>query len=252
MTEHLMVAIWRAAAVSPEAVGAAVLDRWAPEALADENVEECVVSFAEPDQGIYSRRPDAQGLVPELRRARSRSASRAPTTSMTFPNATCCIRSRAAWRCGGSTPVVRSRGNATWADGEFAPGVKMVSFMQRADAITHEQFVQHWTEHHTPLALRHHVGLWNYTQNIVRRSFTPGGNPHRRHRRAPLPHPGRFRLPLLRLRRRPRRDPRRRRQVHVPPAPRNRPHARAPPQNLIKLAWISATTSLISTPVRII
>jgi uncharacterized protein (TIGR02118 family) len=59
--------------------------------------------------------------------------------------------------------------------GEPAPGVKMVSFMRRADGLTHEQFVRHWTENHTPLARRHHLGLWNYTQNVVRRALTPGG-----------------------------------------------------------------------------
>ena len=64
MTEHLMVAIWRAPAVSSEAVAAAIVEQWAPEALANEAVEECTVSFVEPDQGLYSREPDAQGLVP--------------------------------------------------------------------------------------------------------------------------------------------------------------------------------------------
>jgi uncharacterized protein (TIGR02118 family) len=51
----------------------------------------------------------------------------------------------------------------------------MMSFMRRAEALTHEQFVRHWTENHTPLAVKHHVGLWNYTQNLVRRAYTPGG-----------------------------------------------------------------------------
>jgi uncharacterized protein (TIGR02118 family) len=51
----------------------------------------------------------------------------------------------------------------------------MVSFMRRAEGLTHQQFARHWTEQHTPLALRHHVGLWNYTQNVVRRAYTPGG-----------------------------------------------------------------------------
>ena len=78
------------------------------------------------------------------------------------------------WRVDSRRPLAWDR---DWPDGEYAPGVKMVSFMQRADALTHEQFAQHWTENHTPLALRHHIGLWNYTQNIVRRSLTPGGNP---------------------------------------------------------------------------
>ena len=52
----------------------------------------------------------------------------------------------------------------------------MVSFMERAEGLTHEQFARHWTERHTPLAVRHHVGLWNYTQSVVRRAYTPGGN----------------------------------------------------------------------------
>ena len=30
-------------------------------------------------------------------------------------------------------------------------------------------------EKHAPLACTHHVGLWNYTQNVVRRAYTPGG-----------------------------------------------------------------------------
>jgi uncharacterized protein (TIGR02118 family) len=47
--------------------------------------------------------------------------------------------------------------------------------MRRAEGLSHEQFVRHWIENHTPLARRHHIGLWNYTQNVVRRALTPGG-----------------------------------------------------------------------------
>ena len=53
--------------------------------------------------------------------------------------------------------------------------MKLVSFMRRAEGLNHEQFVRHWTEQHTPLALEHHPGLWNYTQHVVRRAYTPGG-----------------------------------------------------------------------------
>jgi uncharacterized protein (TIGR02118 family) len=175
MTEHVMVAIWRAPTASLEAVAGAVLERWAPEALTDENVEECIVSFAETDQGIYARQPDARGLVPNCDALISLGLTRAhdlddvPERDALHPIA----RRVEAWRVDTRRPLAWER---DWADGEYAPGVKMVSFMQRADALTHEQFSQHWTENHTPLALRHHVGLWNYTQNIVRRSFTPGGN----------------------------------------------------------------------------
>ena len=77
------------------------------------------------------------------------------------------------WRVDLRRPITWER---SWPDGEFAPGVKMVSFMERAEGLTHEQFARHWTERHTPLAVRHHVGLWNYTQSVVRRAYTPGGN----------------------------------------------------------------------------
>ena len=105
------------------------------------------------------------------------------------------------WRVDIRQPVTWDHHEAAGAD---APGVKIVSFMQRADDLSHEQFARHWTEHHTPLALQHHVGLWNYTQNVVRRAYTPGGADDRRRRRAALPQPRRLRHEVLRLRRGPR------------------------------------------------
>ena len=51
----------------------------------------------------------------------------------------------------------------------------MVSFVTRAEQLSHEQFARHWTEVHAPLARRHHAGLVDYTQNVVRRAYTPGG-----------------------------------------------------------------------------
>jgi uncharacterized protein (TIGR02118 family) len=77
------------------------------------------------------------------------------------------------WRVDPRVPRAWDR---TWPDGEYAPGEKMVSFMRRAEDTTHEQFVRHWTERHAPLACAHHTGLWNYTQNVVRRAYTPGGS----------------------------------------------------------------------------
>ena len=76
------------------------------------------------------------------------------------------------WRVDPHHQIVWDR---TWPDGEYAPGVKRVSFVQRKEELTHEQFARHWTENHTPLARQHHPGIWNYTQNVVRRSYTPGG-----------------------------------------------------------------------------
>lgn len=63
----------------------------------------------------------------------------------------------------------------TWPDGTAAPGVKMVSFMRRAPGTTATDFAEHWTQRHTPLARRHHPGLWNYSQNVVVRSLLSAG-----------------------------------------------------------------------------
>ena len=52
---------------------------------------------------------------------------------------------------------------------------KRLGILKKREDLTHEQFVRHWTEKHAPLACTHHVGLWNYTQNVVRRVYTPGG-----------------------------------------------------------------------------
>ena len=56
-------------------------------------------------------------------------------------------------------------------DGPMWPGVTMVSFVRRADGLTHDQFVRHWTQRHAPLALKHHIGLVRYVQHVV----TDGG-----------------------------------------------------------------------------
>lgn len=76
------------------------------------------------------------------------------------------------WRIATHQP---KRYERNWPDGTVSPGVKMISLMQRAVDISHAQFVHHWTEQHAPLALTHHVGLWNYQQRVVRRAYTPGG-----------------------------------------------------------------------------
>jgi uncharacterized protein (TIGR02118 family) len=51
--------------------------------------------------------------------------------------------------------------------GRPVTGVKQVTFLRRAAAMTHDQFVEHWTTRHVPLARAHHPALWRYRQNIV-------------------------------------------------------------------------------------
>lgn len=174
--EHLLVALWRAPAADATACHATVRDEWAPVALADDAVRACAVSFAIEDQGPYTKAPDSRGLVPNcdvllaLGLDRAHDLDDVPARDLLHGAA----RRLEVWRVDPRHPIEWER---TWPDGEMAPGIKMVSFVRRAEALTHEQFVRHWTEQHAPLARAHHLGLWNYTQNVVRRAYTPGGNP---------------------------------------------------------------------------
>jgi uncharacterized protein (TIGR02118 family) len=157
------VALWKAR----EADVAALRETWAPIALADTNVLQCTMSFADVDQGPYAN-GDPVDLVITLGLERAHDLDDVPSRGVLYASA----REVNVWRVDPRHPKTWER---TWPDGEFAPGVKMVSFMRRAEGLTHEQFVRHWTENHAPLACTHHVGLWNYTQNVVRRAYTPGG-----------------------------------------------------------------------------
>ena len=174
MTEHLLVGIWRAASVTSAEIESRITADWAPEALARAELETCTVSFADVDQGQYTQQPDASGLVPNcdallaLGLTVAHDLDDVPARDLLHALA----RRVEVWRVDTRHPLAWDR---SWPDGEFAPGVKMVSFMQRAEGITHEQFARHWTERHTPLAMQHHVGLWNYTQHVVRRAYAPGG-----------------------------------------------------------------------------
>jgi len=174
VAEHLLVALWRGVGTAPDELVAGVTERWAREALIDDAVESCTISVADADQGPYTREPDASGFVPNcdalvsLGLVRAHDLDDVPARDLLHSLA----RRMEVWRVDPHRQLV---GERTWADGEYAPGIKMVSFMQRADGISHEQFARAWTEGHTPLAIRHHIGLWNYMQNVVRRAYTPGG-----------------------------------------------------------------------------
>ena len=52
--------------------------------------------------------------------------------------------------------------------------VTRISFVRRAPELTHEQFAEHWTTVHAPLARRHHPGICRYVQNVVVEAITPG------------------------------------------------------------------------------
>jgi uncharacterized protein (TIGR02118 family) len=62
----------------------------------------------------------------------------------------------------------------SWPDTTRTPGVELISAVRRAPAIDAAAFDAHWRDRHAPLALRHHPGMWEYRQLVVRATLTPG------------------------------------------------------------------------------
>jgi uncharacterized protein (TIGR02118 family) len=168
------VAVWRAAGMTADGFREALVGEWSALALEVEGVLDLTLNLAAADQGIYTRQPDAEGLTSNvdgfvmLGLEQAHDLDALPGRDHLYRLA----RRVDVWRVRSQRPKAYDR---TWPDGTEAPGVKLVSFMRRAEGLNHEQFVRHWTEQHTPLALEHHVGLWNYFQHVVRRAYTPGG-----------------------------------------------------------------------------
>jgi uncharacterized protein (TIGR02118 family) len=161
--EHVLIALWRA----PNADPSRLLDAWAPIALKHDAVQQFTMSFAVEDQGRFVGGDPVDVLI-GLGLETAHDLDDIPERDALYHVA----REVKVWRVEPHHAITWDR---TWPDGEYAPGVKMVSFLQRAEGLTHVEFSRHWTERHAPLAREHHVGLWNYTQNVVRRAYTPGG-----------------------------------------------------------------------------
>jgi uncharacterized protein (TIGR02118 family) len=51
--------------------------------------------------------------------------------------------------------------------------VTRVSFVVRRPGLTREEFADHWSNVHAPLARRHHPALVRYVQNVVVSQLTP-------------------------------------------------------------------------------
>jgi uncharacterized protein (TIGR02118 family) len=162
VVENLLIAVW----CTPEAEVESLLDTWIPVALKDHGVEACTISFADPDQGPFAG-PRCDALI-ALGLARAQDLDDLPSRHDLYAVA----REVNVFRV---DPRHVKTWERTWPDGEYAPGVKYVSFVRRAEELSHGQFVRHWTEVHAPIACAHHVGLADYTQNIVRTTYTPGG-----------------------------------------------------------------------------
>jgi uncharacterized protein (TIGR02118 family) len=52
--------------------------------------------------------------------------------------------------------------------------VVRIAFVRRSPGLSREEFADHWTNVHAPLARKHHPTLVRYVQNIVIEPVTPG------------------------------------------------------------------------------
>jgi uncharacterized protein (TIGR02118 family) len=88
-----------------------------------------------------------------------------------------------AWRPAGAGRVdawrvreVRAKTyDRSWPDGSVSPGIAQYSLVRPARSRSRAQCSRHWQENHVPLALRIHVGLWNYVQDHVLETLTETG-----------------------------------------------------------------------------
>lgn len=160
--ENLLIALWSAADAPVESL----LDTWVPAALSEARVQSCTISFRVEDQGPFAGPPCA-ALI-DLGLDRAQDLDDLPERHLLYVVA----QEVNVFRVDPNRVIAWER---TWPDGEYAPGVKYVSFVQRAEELSHGQFVRHWSEVHAPLARTHHIGLADYTQNVVRAAYTPGG-----------------------------------------------------------------------------
>jgi len=55
----------------------------------------------------------------------------------------------------------------TWPDGAPTPGVTMLFSVHRRPGMSADAFHEWWERSHAPIALRHHVGMWDYSQVSV-------------------------------------------------------------------------------------
>jgi len=60
----------------------------------------------------------------------------------------------------------------TWAPGEPSPGIGLLFAAKRRPDLSHEEYDAHWRDGHAPLALRHHIGMWDYTQCSFQRALS--------------------------------------------------------------------------------
>jgi uncharacterized protein (TIGR02118 family) len=75
------------------------------------------------------------------------------------------------------TETAKKEYERDWPDGERSPGIKSFYIARRHKEMTQAQYAAYWSDRHAPLALRVHIGMWRYTQNVVVSARSEGA-PH--------------------------------------------------------------------------
>jgi hypothetical protein len=66
----------------------------------------------------------------------------------------------------------------TWPDGERSPGMSILTFFDKGEGVSDDDFFRIWHGEHTPLTFELHP-FWLYIRNQVLRAVTPGAPPVR-------------------------------------------------------------------------
>jgi len=60
----------------------------------------------------------------------------------------------------------------TWPDGDQSPGLSILTFFDKGEGVSHDDFYRIWHGEHTPLTFELHP-FWLYVRNQVLRAITP-------------------------------------------------------------------------------
>ncbi|MGH9273117.1 MAG: hypothetical protein ACRDZU_00595 [Acidimicrobiales bacterium] len=63
--------------------------------------------------------------------------------------------------------------NRTWPDGDVSPGMSILTFLDKGEDVSDEDFYRIWHGEHTPLTFEMHP-FWLYVRNQALRPVTPG------------------------------------------------------------------------------
>ena len=158
--EKLAIALWRAPSMTREQCHSTLLNTWSGECREVQDLQHLTINVADVDQGAFEHGPDALIIVGL---GTAHGLDDVPSRDTLH---------HVAQR----VDVWRIMTNEVLMDPEPGNGIKMISLVQRAERVTHAQFIRYWSEQHAPLALQHHVGMCGYVQHEARKAYTPGGH----------------------------------------------------------------------------